>query len=126
MGRRRSWLACALAVAALASPSAAWAQGAGDEQYTDPFAGEGEQGSGQEEEQPEPTPAPAEPEAPAPEPSAPAQPAEGPNGEPQLPRTGADAGLLALGGTLLLAGGVALRVRISEPRPRRRWRAGRA
>jgi len=36
--------------------------------------------------------------------------------EQQLPYTGAGAGLLALGGTLLLAGGVALRVRLGEHR----------
>jgi LPXTG-motif cell wall-anchored protein len=120
MGCRRPWLACALVGAALASPSPAWAQGAGDDQYTDPFAGEGEQSGGdqeQEQEEPEAAPAPAEPEASAP---APAQTAQAPGAEQQLPRTGADAGLLALGGTLLLAGGVALRVRLSEPRPRRR------
>jgi hypothetical protein len=34
----------------------------------------------------------------------------------QLPYTGADAGLLALGGTLLLAGGVALRLRLRDVR----------
>jgi hypothetical protein len=34
----------------------------------------------------------------------------------RLPYTGADAGLLALGGTLLLAGGVALRVRLRDDR----------
>jgi hypothetical protein len=34
----------------------------------------------------------------------------------QLPYTGADAGLLALGGTLLLAGGVALRLRLRDAR----------
>ena len=38
----------------------------------------------------------------------------------QLPRTGADTGLLALGGAVLLAGGVALRVTLRERGPRRR------
>ena len=38
----------------------------------------------------------------------------------ELPRTGADTGLLALGGAVLLAGGVALRVTLRERGPRRR------
>jgi LPXTG-motif cell wall-anchored protein len=37
-----------------------------------------------------------------------------PAGAEELPRTGAEAGLIALGGALLLAGGVALRVRLRE------------
>jgi LPXTG-motif cell wall-anchored protein len=100
---------------ALALPSAALAQGAGDEQYSDPFAGE-QQEEEQQQPAPEATPepvapeaAPAAPEA-APAPAAPA-PAAAPSSSEQLPYTGADAGLLALGGALLVAAGVALRVR---------------
>jgi LPXTG-motif cell wall-anchored protein len=92
----------------LALPSAALAQGAGDEQYSDPFGGEQ-----QEEEQPaapEATPAPEAAPAPAPAPAAePA--AQQPSSSEQLPYTGADAGLLALGGVLLVAAGVTLRLR---------------
>ena len=118
MQGRRQRIACLLAAGVLALPATAWGQSAGDDQYEDPFAGE-EQAGGNDSE-PEPAPE-AEAPAPAPEPAAaPAQTAQAPNGEPELPRTGADAGLLALGGTLLLAGGVALRVRLSEPAPRRR------
>jgi hypothetical protein len=56
----RSRAACVLAaVAVAAAPSAAFAQGAGDDQYTDPF--------GSEEQAPAPTPEPAP--APTPEPA---------------------------------------------------------
>jgi LPXTG-motif cell wall-anchored protein len=123
MGRRRPWLACALAAVALTSPTSAWAQGAGDEQYSDPFEDEQEQeqGGGSQPQEPEATPAPSEPAAePAPEAPAPAAAAQAPAAEQQLPRTGADPGLVALGGILLLAGGVALRVRLSERARRRR------
>ena len=106
MGRRRSWLACALAAATLASPASAWAQGAGDDQYSDPFGDEQEQ----EEQAPEPAPAPAEPEPAAPE--QPAQTAQAPAAQEQLPRTGADEGLVALAGVVMLAGGIALRLRL--------------
>jgi LPXTG-motif cell wall-anchored protein len=123
---RRS-VSVAASLLLLALPAVAPAQTPGDEQYTDPFGGEQEEGGGsqpdqQEPEEPAPTePAPAEPETstPSQEPAAPApEPAAAPAAE-QLPRTGADAGVIALGGTLLLAGGVALRVRVSERSPRR-------
>ena len=108
----RSLLIVAALLCALAAPSAALAQGAGDEQYQDPF--------GEEQPQPEPAPtaapAPAQP-APAPAQPAPAQPAPAQPAPPpaqasqgeQLPRTGADAGWLALAGIVLLAAGLALR-----------------
>jgi hypothetical protein len=110
--RRR--LAALAAAALLAAPAPALAQSAGDEQYEDPFAG-GDQS------QPEPTatPAPAEPapEAPAAEatvePTAPAPAAE-PASQQQLPRTGLDAAPILAAGTVLLAGGIALRVRLRE------------
>ena len=102
----RSVLIIAALLCALAAPSAALAQGAGDEQYQDPF--------GDEQSQSEPTPAPAQPApaqpAPAQPPAAPAPaPAPAPASQEQLPRTGADAGWLALAGAVLLAAGIALR-----------------
>jgi len=111
----RSLLCIAALLCALAAPAAALAQGAGDEQYQDPF---GDEPSGQAEPTPATTatPAPAQaPSAPAPTatPSAaqapPATAAPAPSGE--LPRTGADAGWLALAGAVLLAAGLALRRR---------------
>jgi hypothetical protein len=115
----------ALAVAALlATPAPALAQSAGDDQYEDPFAGEQQeqtdQGGG---EQPAPQPAPAEPtpappaeEAPAPEAvPASAQPEPEP-GAPELPRTGLDAAPVLAIGTVMLAGGVVLRLRLREHR----------
>jgi LPXTG-motif cell wall-anchored protein len=116
--RRR--IAALTAVLLLAVAAPAGAQSAGDDQYQDPFAGEqptqdagsepsgggGGAGGSENSEAPEPaaTPAPA----PAPEPAS----APAPAAAEQLPRTGAHAGLLALAGALLIAGGVALRVRV--------------
>jgi LPXTG-motif cell wall-anchored protein len=112
MAVRLAFLLAGLALA-LAAPAAALAQGAGDEQYSDPF------GSGQSEE-PEPSggadeggaaePSAPEPAAPAPAPTAAAA-QEEPAEPAQLPYTGADEGLVALAGLMLLAGGIALRVR---------------
>jgi LPXTG-motif cell wall-anchored protein len=110
MGRK---FACALLISVFALPGVAFGQSAGDEQYEDPFAPTEE--PAQEPEAPaepepaaEPAPAPAQA---APEP-APATTAQAPNGgEQQLPRTGADEGLVALAGVVMLAGGIALRVR---------------
>ena len=122
MASRR--VVCALAALVLALPSAAWAQGAGDEQYQDPFGDEeaqpepqgGDQGDSLDDSQGEP---PVQDDgAVAPE-AAPAQPAQSAPAAEQLPYTGADTALVGLGGALLLAGGVVLRVRLSERRPRR-------
>jgi LPXTG-motif cell wall-anchored protein len=124
--RRR--VAALAATVALAAPASALAQSAGDDQYEDPFAGEdqGQQGgggggggggSGQAPAPPESsTPAPATPPAPAPAPADPtgATSAAPSSTQPQLPRTGADAGAVLLVGSILLAGGVALRVRLRE------------
>ena len=72
----------------------------------------------------EPAPVPSEP-TPVPETTASQAPAPTPAAttavaaQEQLPRTGADAGPIALAGTLLLASGVALRVRLSAPGRRR-------
>ena len=107
-----------LAVAALlAAPGTALAQGgAGDDQYEDPFAGE-DQGQTQ---QPEATATPApEAQAPAPtaqapaaEPAQPSAPAQAPAAAPQLPYTGFDTAFVLGAGSVLLAGGIALRLRV--------------
>ena len=96
-------------VLSLAAPAAALAQGAGDDQYTDPF-GSGQNDDSGEEQQPGPEPEPAAPE-PAPTPAATAS-QEEPAGQEQLPYTGADEGLVALAGVVMLAGGIALRLRV--------------
>jgi LPXTG-motif cell wall-anchored protein len=102
-------------VLALTVPTAALGQGAGDDQYTDPF-GSGQNDSAEEPAQDPDTPTSSDDEpsaAPAPAPTASAAPSqESAGGQDQLPYTGSDAGLLALGGALLLAGGVALRLRL--------------
>jgi hypothetical protein len=103
---------------ALALPAAALAQGAGDEQYQDPF--------GDEQSQPTPTATPVPAQAPT-TPSQPAAPAPTatpapqsapapapPSGGRQLPYSGADAGLLALAGAVLLAAGLALRRAVDQ------------
>ena len=108
----RSLLIIVALLCALAAPSAALAQGAGDDQYQDPFGDE----QSQEEPTPTATPAPA-PAQPAPAQPAPAQPAPAPAQAPptaqsqQLPRTGVDAGWIAFAGAALLAAGIALRRR---------------
>ncbi len=109
----RSLLIIAALLCALAAPSAALAQGAGDEQYQDPFGDE----QSQSDPTPTATPAPAQPAPAQPAPAQPAPapaPAPGPGPAPasqaeQLPRTGADAAWLALAGAVLLAAGLALR-----------------
>jgi LPXTG-motif cell wall-anchored protein len=104
----------ALTVAALlAFPGTALAGGAGDDQYQDPFGDEpaqsDEPAATQEQEEPAPaTEAPAEPAAPA-ESAAPAQ-----SAAPALPRTGAGADVVALGGGALLLAGLALRRRTAD------------
>jgi hypothetical protein len=109
---QRALAALILAAALLAAPGAAFAQSAGDEQYTDPF--QGDAGGGQTEQpaqtQPEPEPAPP-PEQPAGQ--VPAE--EGAAAEsaqttsPTLPRTGAPVALLAAAGYALMLAGIAIR-----------------
>ena len=111
----RSLLIIAALLCALAVPSAALAQGAGDEQYEDPFGDE----QSQSEPTPTATPAPAQPAPAQPAPAqpvpaqpAPAQPPPAPaqaSQAEQLPRTGVGAGWIALAGAVLLASGLALR-----------------
>jgi len=113
----RSLLIIVALLCALAVPSTAFPQGAGDDQYQDPFGDE----QSQEEPTPTATPAPAQaqpapaqpaPAAPAPAPAQAPAPASAQSGQSgQLPRTGADAGWIAFAGAALLAAGIALRRR---------------
>ena len=107
----RRLVALLLAVSLLAVPAAAMAQGAGDEQYSDPFGQTDEQGGSQEQPAPEPEAAPAAPATPA----APAEQATASQdaAAPTLPATGLPAFLLASAGAMLLASGFALRRRVS-------------
>jgi LPXTG-motif cell wall-anchored protein len=130
MGSRRHGIACLLAAVALGLPSAAWGQGAGDDQYQDPFGDEPAQSEDQGDDQestPEPQDAPESSGDAQPAPAPPAPPAD--EGRGQLPYTGVETGFVALAGGALLAtglalrrrsSGVALRDRLSEPAPRRR------
>jgi LPXTG-motif cell wall-anchored protein len=95
----------------LSMSGTALAQSVGDEQYRDPFAG---QGQGQDEStQQDGTAAPAPAPTPAPTSSAPAT--DPATGEPiatvadTLPRTGSEAGWVAAAGLLLIAAGAGLR-----------------
>ena len=99
------------AVSLLALPSAALAQSAGDEQYSDPFSQPDQpNGSqGQETHSSEPT-APAQTTQTA---QAPAETAQDLARGPSLPATGLPIGLLAGTGLLLLAGGTTLRRQLS-------------
>jgi hypothetical protein len=130
--------ACLLAIVAVAlTPATALAQGAGDDQYSDPFAGEAPAATATPAPAPPATPPPAAepaPEAPVqsvaePEPrresaesTPPAAPAAAAGSATaqqsaaQLPYTGADAGLVGVAGAFLLAGGVALRLRVRVAR----------
>jgi LPXTG-motif cell wall-anchored protein len=133
MPRRR--IIVALLALVLALPSAAFAQGAGDDQYQDPFGDEqaqndgGNDGGGAngraaqddgglEDEPPvgggddggETDPAPPADEDPADDPEE--QPAEE---EKALPNTGSDPRILAFVGALFLLVGVGLRLRSIDP-----------
>jgi LPXTG-motif cell wall-anchored protein len=107
--RRIAALAAALAVAA--APGVALAQnGAGDEQYEDPF-----QATPAPKATTTPKPTPVQPvphqqvQTPQPQPSATATQTGGGGG--QLPRTGLDLAPLALAGIVLVAAGLVLRRR---------------
>ncbi|HEX2086510.1 MAG TPA: LPXTG cell wall anchor domain-containing protein [Solirubrobacteraceae bacterium] len=118
-------------VLALALPGAAWAQGAGDEQYQDPFGDEPartqpaerpaqpravqDDGGGLEDEppvvpdDPEPQPEPEPDPAPAPDPD------DGARDESTLPNTGSDPRVIAYLGVVFLLVGVGLRLRTIDP-----------
>jgi len=115
----KQMVACCSAALALL-PATAAAQGAGDDQYSDPFAGEEEAQPTATPRAPAATPAPAQPSQPAqPAPAqtaAPSQPAPAAApAAPTLPYTGAEEWLVAAGGALLLGAGITLRVRLREP-----------
>jgi len=101
----------AVALISLALPAGAYAQGAGDDQYSDPFGADAT---------PTATPKPAATPAPAPaQAAATPAPASGAKATPTpsantLPYTGVDAWPLALGGALLLGAGVTLRARLRD------------
>ena len=123
----RSRAIVALLALVLALPSAAFAQGAGDEQYQDPFGDEQAQGGGgggggggnagaaqDDGLSDEP---PIDEGDPAPPPEEPAsEPAPAPREDDRaLPNTGSDPRLLAFAGLLLVLVGVGLRLRTIDP-----------
>ena len=101
----------ALTVALAFVPAAAYAQGAGDDQYEDPFGDE----PAQQEATPAPTTAPP-PVAPAATATA-APPSSTPEPANTLPYTGIDGWPVAIAGALLLGAGLTLRVRLADKRP---------
>ncbi len=112
---RRS-LSLAACLVALAAPGAALAQTPGDEQYADPFGGSQDEGAApgnEEEAAPQPTATPAPEPAPA-APAAQAEAAPEATAAQELPRTGTDALITLVSGSILLGGGVALRVRLRD------------
>jgi LPXTG-motif cell wall-anchored protein len=110
-----------VSLAVALAPAAARAQdGAGDEQYTDPFAG-------QSQPKPKPKPKPVQPvphqqlpseqqEAPQTTTSAQQQQPQPAEGSRELPRTGLDLVPLALVGVALVLAGLALRRRAADGR----------
>jgi LPXTG-motif cell wall-anchored protein len=112
-------LATLLAAAALiTAPATAFAQGAGDQQYQDPFGGQ-QSGSGtQTTPNVQQTPPPLAPTVSTPSGSAgtPASPGTSSAQPGSLPNTGADARLLAAFGLGLLIAGIGLRLRTADER----------
>jgi hypothetical protein len=110
----------ALTIAATAvalAPSSAFAQGAGDDQYNDPFGDEEQQQATPTPRAPAATatPAPPVPSQATPVPAGPGPQATATPSGPTLPHTGVDAWPLAIGGAFLLGSGLALRARLREP-----------
>jgi hypothetical protein len=96
-------------------PAAAFAQSAGDEQYQDPFQGQGQATPTATPAPAQPTQAPAAPAgtaAPAAPPAAPPAAAAAPAQAAQLPRTGWDAAIPGVCGLILLSAGGVLRTRV--------------
>jgi LPXTG-motif cell wall-anchored protein len=106
----------AIAAVSLVLPAGASAQGAGDDQYSDPFGADATPTAAPKK-QPAatatPAPAPAQPAA-TPAPATPAGTSTPAPAPPQLPYTGVDAWPLAAGGVLLLGAGLALRARVRD------------
>ncbi len=99
------------------TPATALAQGAGDDQYSDPFETEGQATPTPTPRAPVPAPtatvAPAQ-STPAPGQPAPAATAAPTPAGPSLPYTGFDDWLTAAGGALLLGAGLTLRARLRD------------
>jgi hypothetical protein len=110
MGSQRKTIVAFVGAAALAVPSAAAGQGAVNEQYRDPFAGQGAGGSQNTE------PAQSEDTAPSAPPTS-AAPAVTPTptaaASEELPRTGAPAFPIAAAAFVLIAAGTTLRRRLT-------------
>jgi hypothetical protein len=103
----------AVALVSLVLPAGAYAQGAGDDQYSDPFGADATP-TATPKPATTPTPPPAQ-SAGTPAPSAgTAQATPTPSPSNTLPYTGVDAWPLALGGVLLLGAGVTLRARLRD------------
>jgi hypothetical protein len=118
-------LAALIAALALVAPASAAAQSAGDDQYEDPFAGENRESEpAASPRQQEPAPAAeggagvplAEPQLQRVPAATAAQPPAAAPASAELPYTGADGAPILIAGTVMLAAGVALRLRLREPR----------
>ena len=116
LGPRLKSAFAASAVTLALLPASASAQGAGDDQYSDPFGED-------TEEQAQPTPAPRAPAAtpapaqPAPTAAPPSQPGPPPAATPSgptLPYTGFEDWVVAGSGLLLLGAGLTLRARLRD------------
>src|SRR5438309_7540997 len=111
----RALLSIALTLLLVAAPAAAWADGAGDQQYQDPLTAPATPKKAKKKVAAAPVasaPAPAAASAPASAP-APATTSVTPVAAPaastqQLPRTGFPAGIVGMGGLTLIAAGIAL------------------
>jgi LPXTG-motif cell wall-anchored protein len=101
----------AVALVSLVLPAGAFAQGAGDDQYSDPFGADATPTATPRKPAATATAAPVQSSAtPAPATAA----ATATPAPPQLPYTGVDAWPLAAGGALLLGAGLALRARVRD------------
>jgi LPXTG-motif cell wall-anchored protein len=114
--RLRHGLAVTATLLAIA-PATALAQGAGDDQYSDPFGEEATPTATPRAPAPAPaaTAAPAQTPAPAPAQGQPAPAATAAPSGPRLPYTGTDDWLTAAAGALLLGAGLTLRARLRDP-----------
>jgi hypothetical protein len=114
LGPRLKSALAASAVTLALLPATAHAQGAGDDQYSDPFGGDSEEQAQPTAtpRAPSATPAPAQPAPTAAPPSGPGPaPSASPTG-PTLPYTGIDEWIVGGSGLLLLGAGLTLRARL--------------